>query len=787
MSTDRWPQVRELFERLVDLPGEASRQALAEVARTDAVLAAQVARMLQAATEADHAVGTAAPDLLGAMVQQAENARRSRLPGRQIGPWRVLELIGEGGMGEVWLGERTDGQFQRKVAIKWIRGGMAGNVIARFQLERTALARLDHPNIARLIDAGVSEQGDPYLVLEYIDGVPLTRHVRERSLDLRARLALFLDVCDAVDHAHRQLIIHRDIKPSNILITPDGEVKLLDFGIAKLLDPGQESAGLTRTGSLLLTPEYAAPEQLRGDPVGTATDVYQLGVVLYELLTGTRPFADNTGPAAAIERERTRREPLRPSVAVQPDTRRRGPDPDPAQTRGLTRDLRLSRALRGDLDAIVLKALRPEPERRYPGAAELASDLRRHLAQEPVLARRGGFSYRTTRWLSRHRWLFVTLLLVFASMAGALAVSLHQRNLARIEAATSDRLLDFMIGIFESARQSGARPHEVTARSLLEQAAQRVDSDLAEEPAVRARLLLAMARAFNGLSLWELAQPPGEQAVVLLRGQNDAARLAEALLTHAASLHNTRQRARGFELLAEAERIAQDRGDRMLQADVVYLHALGLYGEQQRERSEARLEEVMTLTADQPAAPSRRAAGLMLSRMLASRGEFARAQVLVEQALAQLVDGDPVVQSERAEVLDALGSLQEKMGLHSERLATYREALGIALQQYGAEHFTTGVLHHNLARALFDTGQLRESLVESEAAVAIGTLRVGADHGFTQAARRQRALASCLAGDPEPALAEFDALAALAPREDQAIELQRARERCESRGASAPL
>ncbi|MBZ0102387.1 MAG: serine/threonine protein kinase [Thermoanaerobaculia bacterium] len=392
-------RIAALFGAAFDRPAAERRDLVLAAAESEAIRD-EVLSLLDALERAE-----ARPDRLDprrAAALLGADPPPETLTGRRIGPYRLLSVLGRGGMGVVYLAERADGAWQQRVALKLLPPALATGALAeRFLLERRILARLGHPGIARLLDGGLTDEGDPYFVLEYVEGEPLTVGCDRRRLALEERLRLFRRVCEAVQYAHGRLVVHRDLKPSNILVTPAGEVKLLDFGIARLLDAegGAEATVLTRLGLQPYTPGYAAPEQLRGEAVTVATDVYALGVLLHELLVGRRPR-----PAAALPAPLTR-----PSAAAR---RSGGASPegtdgfDPeaaAQARGTTPE-RLARRLAGDLDTIVLQALREEPERRYESAQALADDVRRHLEGHPIAARPAGALYVAGRFLRRHRF-----------------------------------------------------------------------------------------------------------------------------------------------------------------------------------------------------------------------------------------------------------------------------------------------------------------------------------------------------------------------------------------------
>ncbi len=386
MDPERWRRIEALLDAALDLPAGERATFLASECADDPPLAAEVNAIL-AAGEAPDAVLDQSAARFGASVVSPNDDTPATSPGR-VGAYRIERALGEGGMGTVYLAHRDDGEFDQRVALKLVRRGLHldSRVVRRFRDERRILAALEHPGITRLLDGGLTNEGLPYFAMEYVDGLPIDRYCETHGLALEERLKLFGRVCDAVAHAHGKQVVHRDIKPSNILVTSVGDPRLLDFGIAKLIIPdgdGEAHPALTRRSERLLTPEYASPEQIRGEPVTAATDVYGLGVLLYELLTGHRPFRRAERTAHALERAVLEDDPTRPSDVA-------------------TRDV-VRRRLKGDLDTIILTAMSKEPERRYPSAAELGDDVRRHLAGAPVLARGSSPIYRMRRWARRHR------------------------------------------------------------------------------------------------------------------------------------------------------------------------------------------------------------------------------------------------------------------------------------------------------------------------------------------------------------------------------------------------
>jgi tetratricopeptide (TPR) repeat protein len=379
-----WERVRELFQQAVDVEGAAREALLAEC--DDSRVREEVLSLLGAHDDAGEF-------LASSLWEMIDDDRVGKLAGTTIGAYRLVRPLGEGGMGTVFLAVRDDEQFDQRVAVKLIRGGAAADsIVRRFRQERQILAGLDHPNIARLHDGGTTADGLPYLVMEYVDGTPIDRYCAQHNLPVGKRLEIFLTLCDAVQYAHRNLVIHRDLKPANVLITHDGSPKLLDFGIAKLTSHATSDATVTR----MMTPDYASPEQLRGQLVSTATDVYSLGVLLYELLTGSRPFEGGTRTPDA--------EPVRPSTRMP--------------------------TLRGDLDNILLMAMHPEPARRYGSVQEFADDIRRHLSGHPVAARRDTLGYRASKFVRRNRIAILAMAVIVAVTTIAFIATLRQKRIA---------------------------------------------------------------------------------------------------------------------------------------------------------------------------------------------------------------------------------------------------------------------------------------------------------------------------------------------------------------------
>jgi eukaryotic-like serine/threonine-protein kinase len=503
LSPDRWKAISPYLDQALEMTEAERADWLVRLGWENPALAADLEALLQEhRTLARQEFLELGPSL------PVKPARDGQAMGQTLGPYTLVSPIGSGGMGTVWLAERTDGRFERRVAIKFpslARMDREGQ--ERFQREGKLLGRVAHPNIAALADAGVSAMGQPYLVLEHVAGEPIDRYCDDRRLDVEGRLRLFLDVLSAVAHAHANLIVHRDLKPSNVLVTREGQVKLLDFGIAKLLQgetPGQEATALTREGGAM-TPEYAAPEQIRGEAVTTATDVYSLGVVLYVLLTGQHPAGATRGSPAELVKSIVETEAPRPSDSVAAGRARREEATAEAANRGTTPE-RLRRLLRGDLDTIVAKALKKDPRERYGSVTALADDLRRHLKHEPIDARPDTLAYRTAKFVRRNRTaVALGSLAVLGSVAFGVAMAVQARTIAR-ERSRAERVSGFLVDAFQVSDPGQARGSTITAREVLDRGAARLEKGLEEEPETRASLLETMGRVYLHLGLYKKAE-----------------------------------------------------------------------------------------------------------------------------------------------------------------------------------------------------------------------------------------------------------------------------------------
>ena len=494
LSTEEWARVDALFAQALERPPEERTAFVRANAGGDDVLLHRVTELLQCEAEAAATLGEMAASYAEPLLAALESETDEDM---KVGPYRLLREIDRGGMAVVYLAERTDGVYDKQVALKLVKRGMdTDEIVGRFRRERRLLASLEHPNIARLYDGGVTEADRPYFVLEYIEGSPITQYCETHFLSIDARLALFQTVCRAVHYAHQSLIVHRDLKPGNILVTEDGQVKLLDFGIAKLLAEERARSTLpTREGHRWMTPEYATPEQIREEPITTTTDVYQLGLILYELLTGVRAFDFEGCTPSARDQIICEQNPARPSIHRYP------------------------KALRGDLDTIVLKALRKDPSRRYASAEMFAEDIERHLSGLPVVARPDTLAYRSGKFIRRHRWglgVAASVFIMIAALTGFYAFEItQQRDRAQFEAQKAQKVSGFLTNVLAMTDPHIGRGRTITPEGILDIGARRITDELSEHPEVQVDLMNVIGSAYRNLGLYRKALAQHEHALVI--------------------------------------------------------------------------------------------------------------------------------------------------------------------------------------------------------------------------------------------------------------------------------
>ncbi len=718
-------------------------------------------------------------------------------PVTRAGPYALLRELGRGGMGVVYLGERAEGGFRQRAAIKLVKRGMDSDaILARFLRERQILAGLDHPNVARLLEGGVTDEGQPWFAMELVEGEPLTGYCDSRRLGLADRLRLFTDACRAVQYAHAHLVIHRDLKPGNMLVNGEGRLKLLDFGVAKLLAEGDAGAdgagGLTRAGAHPGTLGYSAPEQVRGATVTTATDVYGLGMVLYELIAGRRPYPDDIRSDHELARMICETAPPAPSKVT------------PLRPQA-------ARSLWVDLDAVILKALRKEPERRYGSAEALEQEIGRFLAGQPVEARPDSLVYRVSRFVGRHRvTVGVTMAAVVALVAGLLGtawqaiVAAREGERARIEARRAERVKGFLVEMFEASNPESSGGHVVTARDLLERGTERIEKELSSEPLVQAELLDTIARSFWSLGDFDRALPVAERALEVAHaasGPEDPL-VARVLDTLGGIRYSSGDRVAAEETyrqaLAMRERLlppgspetAESRSDlgRMLvfrgkldEAETLLrsalvdlrerlgddhaLTALTLIGLAEAAHRRGDIATAADMHA-QALAARRRIHGdlhpdvawsfMALGLALTGNGDPAAGEVKLREGLVLyrkiLGEEHPSV----ARNLNMLGITLRGKGDLKDAEQTFREALAMERKLRGEEHLRVGKVMSNLAGVLAEEGRIEEAMPLFEKAIAIlGRVSTPGDREKADALR-QHAEALIEARRPREALASIE-------------------------------
>lgn len=662
---------------------------------------------------------------------------------KTIGPYKLIREIGHGGMGAVYLAMRADDQYRKRVAIKLIRRGMdTEEILSRFRHERQILASLDHPNIARLLHGDMTDEGLPYFVMEYVEGVPLDRFCDQKKLSTTERLKLFLKVCAAVHYAHQNLVVHRDLKPSNIFVTAEGEPKLLDFGIAKLLNPelyGQTIAP-TAVAQRPMTPDYASPEQVRGQKITTASDIYTLGVLLYELLTGHRPYRLKNVQRKEIERVICDQEPEKPSTAINRTEKLPGKDgatltitPDfVSRTRDGEPD-KLRRKLLGDLDNVVLMAMRKEPERRYASVEQFAEDIRRHLDGRPVIARQNTFAYRAGKFVRRRKGAVMIgtafALLITASVIAILVQSsrvARQRDIAARERVKAERVAGFLADIFKVSDPSEARGNSLTAREILDKGAERVERELGDQPEVQAKLLNTIGAAYRSLGLYDKAIPILEKSLTIRRRVlgNENLEVAQSLYDLGLAWYLKQSPADAEPPLREslATRRKLSGNENAGVADSLNLIALVLHDKGDIAGCDSLLQEALAMrrrlfgSVHHDVAQSLNNIGLLLEE----RGDYDQAEPIYQEAIAIDRKTAGADDPELAIHLGNYAKLKRNKGDYDTAESLQREALAIQRKLFGNEHAYVAITLNNLAFVMRDKGNYPEAESLFREALGIG-------------------------------------------------------------------
>ncbi|MEM9664935.1 MAG: protein kinase [Bacteroidota bacterium] len=788
MDPARWLQVEPILDEALDLPREVQAAFLDERCGHDPVLRREVAELLAACQDSEEEMVSplAHTDLLRRLFDEAP---AEMLPaGTRLGPYRVLHEIGEGGMGRVYLAERADGAYDKQVAIKVIKRGMDTDaVVRRFRHERQILAHLDHPHIARLLDGGVSADGLPFFVMEHVDGERMDRYCDRQRLSVEARLRLFLVVCEAVRYAHRNLVVHRDLKPANVLVAegPGGQptVKLLDFGIAKLVGPQAdgETMMLTAATDRRMTLAYAAPEQVLGQPITTATDVYALGIILYELLSGRRPYHVDTVRPSEVEAVICDRLPERPSAQV-----RRAPTHPLEDTTQVVSEQRgteprlLHQRLSGDLDAIVMTALRKEPGARYASAADLMADVQRHLDGLPVTAREPTLSYRLTSFVRRYTLAVALTAAVFVALMGGILtttwqfrVAVQEREARAVEAAAAEEAFAYLTTLLADVNPNEARGHDLRVEDLLQTGIDRLD-DLNAQPLAKAKISHELARLALNLSRFDTADSLFALTQALREAELpvDHPDLLDTISARGLALFNQGQRTDALALLRTAvahwpapERSSLAQAELrtnlayvLLHADSTAAEAEAIYRDLAHRFRHPATSEGDTVRWATLLAESHDGVG-DLTRF---RGDVDGALTAYREALAirttHLPPNDPYVGDSQARI--ALVLLEQAAYPEAERLLL--DAIALQQDVYGPDHYAVGSKHEWLGQLYVRTDRLdRATHHYSRAADAYWALGL---HGYALDAWHRLGRAQLEQGVPAAALATAeDALARPAP------------------------
>jgi serine/threonine protein kinase/tetratricopeptide (TPR) repeat protein len=792
MSRARWQRVQSLFEEVAD-SGPAERAArLALSCGEDA----ELRRSVESLIASDQGSEDPLVNVIGKAAESLLVEHQDRLLGTRIDVYRVQSILGHGGMSTVYRGERDDSQFPQTVAIKVLHyATLHPRLRSRLHSERHILATLDHPAIARLIGSGDLEDGTPYLVMEHVDGEAIDAYCDNRTLFVRERLELFVQVCEAVQYAHRNLVVHRDIKATNIFVTGEGHPKLLDFGIAKLLSPESlaHTLAVTRLQERVLTPENAAPEQVLGRPITTATDIYSLGVLLYQLLTGRSPYRLLSYSQLQLERAICMDEPVRPSQMVVAKISGES-DLDRSRIsdrRGLSPE-RLRARLGGDLDAIVAMAMRKEPDRRYPSVEAFALDVNRHLMGLAVHARHGDWRYHAAKFLRRHALGVIGVAAVILGLAMVAGVTLwqnHRTELAR-EAAGRERdhaqqVSSFLVDVFSQADPFNTQGHEPTARDLLDRGAEKILSNTSLQPEVRAQLLESIGLAYRRQGLSDRAIPLFEQAVAIRRDEHppDLHRTAAALANLARALTDNGHLVSAEAYLQQALDLSRsaDEAPSIETADILEQfgqfelegksdpHAAGkLFGEAldiyRGALGNQNVSVASTLTSlasaalwagDYPLAesyqresirifqatvsrnhPDHAAALRNLGIILTERGKYADA----EQQLSEALDIERTVfgpNNQRVAAIDArLGILYDREGELLRAIKATQNAVDIATEKLGSGHYMTGYYLDALAGLYFKAKDLPSAEKFARQALAVYALGLPPRHLYVASTRQ---------------------------------------------------
>jgi len=791
-TATRWNRMRDLFSEATDLPTDNRRSFIDSASADDQALRDELLSLIESDQCQKKKPLTGA---VGGAINGTVEARRQRLIGTVIGNYKLLSVIGYGGVGTVYLGHHVDSDSNMSVALKIVeRAAVHLDTRRRFQREKQILADLDHPNIARILDAGDAPEGFPYLVMEHVQGEPLDRYCDRRRLDIRSRLLIFLQICDAVQYAHNNLVIHRDLKPTNILVTLDGTIKLLDFGIAKLLDGETGSvAAVTRLQDQLLTPEYSSPEQIRGQYLTTGSDVYALGVLLHELLTGSRPYGETSTPLA-LEKAICFAEPKKPSRSARASRyREHGQHEQVLMQAGRrnTTPAKLYELLSGDLDAIVLHAIRKAPKDRYQSVAEFALDIRNHLSTKPVTATRASAVYLANRFIRRHAvpvalgiGLSVILAVATIQIREKSAAIALERDQAIASQRASDAVTEFMVSVFDSSDESEAK--STTARDLLDRATRLIQTNTEQEPRIRASLLESIGhyQAKQGNSLKGLSLLRQALSIRLRLGEKDNSKLAHLYIAlgRAQTLHvelgeaeTSLQTAMHF-LEKDQKRDSIDYAEAVFRLGQVEMYRgnpsrslsllfkslelfKSIYGPSHSEvgsvliaishtqrwsgnYTEAKRSLLMGLSIYEKTLselhPDRIGAQLALSALQVGAGELSAGKKTIQLVYENILRTDIENSGMNIETLQDISDLYRQLGNFDTAEMLQRESLRLSIAHRGEHNISTAFGRVSLGVTLLNRGKFNEAEVEFSSALSTYKIQLPLEHPYLASAEHFR-------------------------------------------------
>ncbi|MEM8984943.1 MAG: serine/threonine-protein kinase [Pseudomonadota bacterium] len=718
-------KLEQAYDTLMLLQGDERDAFLEQLRANDDDLATEIERLLGTAGADDAFLRDPIDASAAALGDKVEDS----WIGRELGTYRIVRRIATGGMGAVFLATRVDEQFEHQVAIKVLATHLqSADAIARFRTERQILASLKHPYIGQLLDGGTTDDGLPYLVMEYIEGERIDHYCDNARLNLQQRLALFKQVCNAVDYAHRNLTVHRDIKPSNILVTADGTPKLIDFGIAKPLQPESmaHTVAVTQASSRAMTPEFASPEQVRGEPITTATDIYSLGVLLYKLLSGRMPYLFAGSRPQDIEAAICDTEPTRPSTVVgstNADADRR------ISERRATSAALLRRDLAGDLDNIVLKTLEKEPERRYASLRALVDDIERYEQHEPVLARPASAAYRTKKFVRRHRSAVTAtagvLILIMSLVAYYTTQLAEERDLARIEASTAQQVTNFVVTLFEAANPARNNPEDISPRILLDTGRDRIGDELKDSPAVHAALLGVLSSAYRSIGAHDEGIELAEAGLAkqLEIGADRPLKVALARMRLAMALQTAGKNERSREEFEVALPVLRTHPDTEFRSLLTAMSNYGLLMDtlSELDTGEAIYREMLEMMATRIDYPPHFEVSTRhnLSLLLATQSRFVEQIELLEETSAMLAADDGASDFNLALTEMALANAMQRLERHEEALPRYDRAVALFENVVGNESDKTANARLARSSALASLGRFDDAEQDIRAATAI--------------------------------------------------------------------